>query len=112
VSNLDAIKKKLASRKEELEQTLFQVYNQKGADDVQDSADQAFSSALEEVHISLHNNELEEYNMIQRALNQIESGTYGVCTECGNAISEKRLLMYPNATRCVACQEAFEEGRL
>lgn len=112
MSNIQAIKKKLLSRKKELETTLFQDYKGKPLDEVQDTADQAFSSALEDISISLHNNELEEYKMIRRALDMIEGGTYGLCSECNNPISEKRLIMYPNATRCVGCQEALEEGRL
>lgn len=112
MSNLQSIKKKLLSRKKDLETTLFQDYKGKQVDEVQDTADQAFSSSLEDISISLHNNELEEYNMIRKALDMIESGTYGICSECNNPISEKRLMMYPNATRCVSCQEALEEGRL
>ncbi len=42
----------------------------------------------------------------------IESGTYGVCAECGQPISEKRLSVYPNTTRCLPCQEAYEAGLL
>jgi DnaK suppressor protein len=113
VGNLEAIKKKLIERKHELEEALSNRYKEKLTDDqVQDTGDQALSSTLEELKISLHNNEIDEYNMILRALGMIDSGTYGVCTECSNPISEKRLLMYPNATRCVSCQEALEEGHL
>ncbi len=112
VGNLEAIKKKLITRKYELEQAFTTRYREKLTDDqVQDTGDQALSSSLEELKISLHNNELDEYNMVLRALSMIDSGTYGICTECNNPISEKRLLLYPNATRCVACQEALEEGR-
>ena len=50
--------------------------------------------------------------MINNALEMIDNGTYGICTECGNPISEKRLMLFPNATRCLACQEALEEGRV
>jgi DnaK suppressor protein len=113
VSNLEAIKKKLVSRKQELEQALSSLYKEKVTDDqVQDTGDQALSSTLEELKISLHNNELDEYKMILRALDMISNGTYGICIECGNPISEKRLLLYPNASRCVSCQEALEEGQL
>jgi DnaK suppressor protein len=113
VSNLEVIKDKLLIRKQELEQALSQLYREKVTDDqVQDTGDQALSSTLEEIKISLHNNERDEYNMILRALEMIDNGTYGVCIECGNPISEKRLMLFPNATRCLACQEALEEGHL
>lgn len=113
MSNLDVIKHKLIKRKEELEQALSQLYKEKVTDDqVQDTGDQALSSTLEEIKISLHNNERDEYYMILKALEMVDTGTYGICIECGNHISEKRLILFPNATRCLVCQEAIEEGRL
>ena len=113
MSNLETIKHKLLARKSELEQALSLMYTEKVTDDqVQDTGDQAVSSTLEEVRISLHNNELDEYQRILRALDMIDSGTYGICIDCSNSISEKRLLLFPNATRCLACQEALEEGRV
>lgn len=113
MTTIESIKKKLHERKQELEEAMSLLYKEKVTDDqVQDTGDQALSSSLEEIKISLHNNELDEYNMIMKALEMIDAGTYGVCTECGNPISERRLALFPNATRCLACQEALEEGRV
>ncbi len=112
MSNLETIKKQLHKRKQELEEAMALLYKEKVSDDqVQDTGDQALSSSLEEIKISLHNNELDEYQMIMKALEMIDNGSYGVCTECNNPISERRLVLFPNATRCLACQEALEEGR-
>jgi DnaK suppressor protein len=36
------------------------------------------------------------------------TGEYGVCAECGTAISPTRLRAIPDATTCVACQERLE----
>lgn len=112
MSNNFAIpRKKLLERKQELEQALSTLYKEKVSDDqVQDTGDQALSSELEDLKISLHNNEQVEYQMVVRALEMIDNGTYGVCVQCGNMISEKRLLLIPNATRCLVCQEALESG--
>jgi DnaK suppressor protein len=52
--------------------------------------------------------ELEEVN---RALEDIEAGRYGVCRDCGEAISEARLKVLPFAIRCVACQASLEVAR-
>jgi DnaK suppressor protein len=110
VSNIAQIKKKLLTRKLELDQDLARLSRERVADDqVSDPTDQASASTLEELNISLQNQELEEYAMILKALDMIEKGTYGTCTDCGIAISEKRLTLFPNATRCLACQEAREE---
>ena len=51
------------------------------------------------------------YN-IDEAVRKIEEGTYGICEDCGNEISEKRLLILPAATLCVDCQENREQAEL
>ena len=42
---------------------------------------------------------------VHAALNRIEAGSYGVCLECEDEISQKRLKAVPWATHCIACQE-------
>ena len=42
---------------------------------------------------------------IADALHRIEIGTYGVCMECEEEISQKRLDAVPWAKYCVTCQE-------
>lgn len=108
---LDAIKAKLLTRKKELDAELAELYIQKASSEVQDSGDQASSSSLETLRISLQDAELEEYNRILKALQMIDEGTYGMCFDCSLPISEKRLKLYPNATRCLSCQEQLEEKR-
>lgn len=104
------MKQRLLDRKEELEELLKGLTTEKAGDvGVQDPGDQAAAATSEDIMISLQANEYEEYRMIVKALRAIEEGTYGVCVDCGNPIAEKRLLLYPNATRCITCQEAIEE---
>jgi len=42
---------------------------------------------------------------ISHALHRIETDTYGICPECDEPISSKRLDAVPWARYCVACQE-------
>ncbi len=108
--DVSTIKKDLLTRKFEIEKELARLSQEKVSDDqLQDPTDQAMASTMEEINISLQNNERSEYQMILKALEMIDKGTYGICTECGQPIAEKRLKMIPNATRCLACQEALEE---
>jgi DnaK suppressor protein len=110
--SLEHIKKSLLARKKELEDQLTDLYRMKGTmGEVQDAGDQAQSLSLETLKISLQDNEMAEYNMIGQALRMIDEGTYGICIECGQPIAEKRLKSYPNATRCLICQEGIEDGR-
>ena len=45
---------------------------------------------------------------IERALQRIEDGTYGVCESCGNAIGKMRLMAFPRATLCMTCKQREE----
>ena len=110
--NLESVKKTLLQRKIELERELTQLSQEKFSDgQVQDPGDQALSSAMESLKVSLQDTEREEYNRILQALEKIDDGTYGICEDCGQPISEKRLTSFPNAARCLVCQEAYEENR-
>ena len=113
MSNLTQIKKKLLARKYELEGELTRLDQERisgTSDTVQDPLDQAILSGIEDLNISLQKNERDEYAMILKAIEMIDAGTYGICTDCNEPISEKRLQLYPNATRCIACQEAVENS--
>ena len=111
--NLSKIKKALITRKQELEEQLAQLHEDQAPIEItgQDVGDQAISSIMENLRNSLQDTELDEYNRIVKALKMIEDGTYGICIDCHRDISEKRLESYPNATRCVVCQELFEEAQ-
>jgi DnaK suppressor protein len=41
---------------------------------------------------------------VQQALARIDNGTYGMCSNCGQPIPEKRLEAIPWATLCVTCE--------
>lgn len=43
------------------------------------------------------------------AIARLDAGTFGACLDCGQQIVEERLLFRPEASRCLADQEAFEE---
>jgi DnaK suppressor protein len=42
------------------------------------------------------------------AIKRIDVGVYGICEECGKAISEKRLRAAPAATLCIECKAEAE----
>ena len=47
---------------------------------------------------------------IQDALRRLEEGGYGLCQECEQPISGKRLSALPWARYCAACQERFSDS--
>ena len=47
---------------------------------------------------------------LDQALERIEKGTYGICRECGNPISEARLEAVPHASMCIECKSNEEKN--
>lgn len=56
--------------------------------------------------LSAHKDTLQK---IDEALRKLDEGTYGICEDCGEAISEQRLKILPFAIYCTDCQESREE---
>ena len=46
---------------------------------------------------------------IEEAIERIENGTYGICEECEEEISEERLKARPVTTLCIDCKRKQEE---
>ena len=46
---------------------------------------------------------------IKEALARIDDGTFGICEECGDDISEERLKARPMTTLCIDCKTKAEE---
>lgn len=42
-----------------------------------------------------------QLNLVERALERLDDGSYGTCTACGGAISEERLEAMPATDRCI-----------
>lgn len=72
----------------------------------EDSRAQVASERSLEFAIEEH--ETAHLNAIASALERMDAGTYGECTDCGKDIAPARLQATPEAARCVHCQEAVE----
>jgi DnaK suppressor protein len=57
-------------------------------------------------HLSAHRETLLK---IDESLRKLNEGTYGLCEDCGDAISEERLKILPFAIYCIDCQERREK---
>ena len=45
----------------------------------------------------------------RQALTRIKFGKYGICDDCGKMIDTDRLVVYPEATKCVSCEKKREK---
>jgi RNA polymerase-binding protein DksA len=58
--------------------------------------------------LSLGKNLEKNLDDVKAALQQVDAGTYGVCSNCGKPIEEARLKLVPSATLCITC---VKQGR-
>lgn len=78
------------------------------ANDLPDEMDLASSEYLQSFTFRLRGREKVFLDKIEKALRKIEEGTFGVCEECGEEISIKRLEARPETTLCIRCKEDQE----
>lgn len=81
-------------------------------DGIQDLADKAASAYSKELNFSLSDTERNLLMAIEEALNRTKDDSFGICTNCGNQIGEKRLMAVPWTPFCIDCQELQEKGLL
>ncbi|HEX7154805.1 MAG TPA: TraR/DksA family transcriptional regulator [Thermoanaerobaculia bacterium] len=86
--------------------------NSQPDDGIQDLADKAASAYSKELNFSLSDGERNLLMAIEEALVRIRDESYGVCTNCGTVIGEKRLQAVPWTAFCIDCQELQEKGML
>lgn len=80
-----------------------------GTDGIQDMADAASNTYNVDILMSLSDNDMNLLRDIDTALDKIEKGQYGICEECEEPISEKRLDVNPTARYCINCQRMMEK---
>jgi DnaK suppressor protein len=69
------------------------------------------ASQISEREFSHHLCSREKLHMrkIERSLQDIEEGVYGLCEQCGEDISLKRLKARPTARYCIDCKTQLEK---
>lgn len=78
----------------------------------QHSADEGTDDFVKQVNLEVTTKEYGMLRQIDRALEKIQEGTYGICDISGEPIPIKRLEAIPYATMTVKAQEKFEKGIL
>ena len=78
----------------------------------QHQADEGTDDFNRTISLEVSSKELNILRQIERALDKIENGTYGVCDITGEDIPLARLEAIPYATMTVKAQEKFEKGLL
>ena len=71
-------------------------------------AEGATADADDERELALLRRSQLELDDVNAALQRLESGRFGECERCGEAIAPARLQALPQARLCLACQSAAE----
>jgi DnaK suppressor protein len=111
----DALRRMLLERRQEVMKEIDELIGHRLSDDAQqlvdsvpDVGDQALLDSQRGRDISILEMRNRMRQSIDEALVRLDEGNYGICSDCGVEISEKRLKAVPFARRCVACQSKEE----
>ncbi|WP_457755151.1 TraR/DksA family transcriptional regulator [Thermovibrio ammonificans] len=79
--------------------------------EIGDIIDMSTDEFLRTFEMRIRDREAKYLKKIEKALQKIEDGTYGICEKCGACIGYERLKLRPVAELCIKCkleQEKFE----
>jgi len=105
-NTLQDFKIKLLQQKEQIQNKLDTQEQELDVDG--DEIDVASGTIIVKVHQDLIKRQINHLRRINDALSRIEEGTFGECEQCGEKISEKRLLAKPETNTCIVCAEKLE----
>lgn len=100
ITRRDALRKALAG-----DLSLLKDLSSQSSGDVVDAA---LDSAQDEISSQLAEVESRELASIEKALERMREGQYGVCEGCDTKIPVARLNALPYATLCIECQREAE----
>jgi DnaK suppressor protein len=111
--NLRGFRRRLLGMQADLLQAYMNVKGDsrsRTSDGTEDYIDYAVSSYDREFLLSLTELERNRLNLVDEALQRIDRGGFGLCTQCNHVIPVKRLEVQPWARYCLRCQELADAG--
>ena len=113
-AQLDELKQLLLARRNELKGDMAQnlanlAPAERNAGSVSQDESARLKNQTREVDAVLTTLDAEELARIERALDAMAAGDYGLCDECGCQIPFERLKIEPMTQHCVACKSAWEQ---
>jgi len=73
-----------------------------------DQADAGAKTYAREHELALAYNSQDLLAQIERAVQRMDAGTYGICESCAKPIGKARMQVFPRATLCVTCKQREE----
>jgi DnaK suppressor protein len=100
------LNERLSDLLEQAYETVDDMSDQK--ENLPDPSDRATLESDRNFTLRIRDRERKLIGKIKDAIERIENGTYGICEECGEDISEERLLARPVTTLCIDCKKLQE----
>jgi RNA polymerase-binding protein DksA len=103
------LEEQIVALREEIAASAVQIAEgdiSEGAGD--DQADAGAKTYEREHELALAYNSRDLLAQIERAVQRMEAGTYGICESCVEPIGKARLQVFPRATLCVTCKQREE----
>ena len=96
--------------RDELEKSENQQYVELIGRTPADTGDEAIGDILADLNLAIIDRHIQEIRDIEATRARIKDGSFGACIDCGEDIGFPRLLAYPTAKRCLACQQVRERS--
>lgn len=103
----ELLNERLKAILEEAEKTVKGMTNDR--DSFPDPTDRANLETDRNFLLRIRDRERKLIGKIKEALARIDDGTFGICEECGEEISEERLKARTMTTLCIDCKTKAEE---
>ena len=110
--DLKGFKKSLEEMRKQIIETARKTMEEESnfdTDDLPDEIDQASSEYAQSMAFRLLDREKLLLAKINKAIQRISDGTFGLCERCEEPISVKRLEARPVTTLCIRCKEEQEK---
>ncbi|MEU3345780.1 TraR/DksA family transcriptional regulator [Streptomyces sp. NPDC006700] len=107
-AELESEMERLSAEITSSEESLAGLMRDSGDGAGDDEADTGSKNITREHEMALAANAREMLTQTERALQGLDTGTYGLCETCGNPIGKARMQAFPRATLCVECKQKQE----
>jgi DnaK suppressor protein len=76
-----------------------------------DMFDEIQATSIAKLSAKLSDRDLARLEKLNKSIEKMDNGTFGICEECEEKISEKRLEAIPGVSLCISCAEAAEMSK-
>ena len=114
VMNLAAIKIRLLEERDQILQSVRSNYFDdiiKDPEEFKSEDDASSSNAINYITAKLGSRQYGYLKKVEAALKRLDKGNFGICLDCEDTLSEKRLLTRPAAEFCIECQTDRENTK-